>query len=952
MDGNTTYPAKSSVIDENLFKKLIKEYQPRNDIIEVRPKKGWVLPNRVKFPQWIQETFSYKKFMQGADVLFPSQRFVKDYIQYDSPYRGVLLYHGLGLGKTKASIIAGETLVDHYEKIIIMIPASLKVNYIEELKNKGSNSFFTIHQNWFFIPKELFQTEAKKQKKGIKDMVNEVATQLFVDYSIVQKQRGIWVPLEGDSNWDTLPQTDKSMVNSQLDNMIKNKYEFIQYNGITRAKTNQLEKELQSGFNRYDNKVIIIDEVHNFVSRSLKPTSLGKSFFNAIYKAKNTKLILLTGTPLINYPYEMSYIINLLKGPQIVYTIKPRKFDKNAIDTIMRANPHVDHYNILYDQEQVEFQLLPYGFQYIDHPQRMVKRVEPIVPSSNSQQSNNNTNVIKAHTNKVVADILTALKARKIHEEDYKILPMNKEAFNERYINMATNSIKNPLVLKRRMMGCISYFGTYFGELYPSLKPTNIVNVKMSDHQFKTYLAKRSEEIKAEERNRLQKKRKKNNDDDVFGQKTQTYRSFTRAICDFVFPTEISRPYPTSKKEMLEELDITGELPEDVENELGMSDIPLTQEPAEQQGGAVDTKKYQRALTTAMNALNRRAHLMLTGELLKQHSPKYFEVMKKVNDQSLKGKILVYSQFRQIEGLGVLGIVLKAHGWVEFKLVKSTGGEWQVDFQGKSEEEWKKAPKFFQFYTGQDDTKILMKIYNNDFGDCPQSISRHFSMKENKRGEILRLMMITQSGAEGISLKHVRHVHVIEPYWNEIRIDQVIGRAVRANSHVDLPESERNVSVYRYIIQLTDKQKQEETMRKDDGLTTDEFIYNIAFRKASIINGLQDLMKEAAVDCMVHDHSHKASCLTFPRNIDQNGMSYVWDDSLEESDDVLNQRKKITKEKVSGHFRSCKIDGIKYAVNMTTKNIYDFDSYKNGMLVKRGYFTQTADGRLKIEWIS
>ena len=37
--------------------------------------------------------------------------------------------------------------------------------------------------------------------------------------------------------------------------------------------------------------------------------------------------------------------------------------------------------------------------------------------------------------------------------------------------------------------------------------------------------------------------------------------------------------------------------------------------------------------------------------------------------------------------------------------------------------------------------------------------------------------MITQSGSEGISLKNVRQVHLLEPYWNMIRMDQVIGRA-------------------------------------------------------------------------------------------------------------------------------------------------------------------------------
>ena len=47
--------------------------------------------------------------------------------------------------------------------------------------------------------------------------------------------------------------------------------------------------------------------------------------------------------------------------------------------------------------------------------------------------------------------------------------------------------------------------------------------------------------------------------------------------------------------------------------------------------------------------------------------------------------------------------------------------------------------------------------------------------------------MITASGAEGISLKNVRFVHIMEPYWHPVK-RQVIGRARRICSHADLPK--------------------------------------------------------------------------------------------------------------------------------------------------------------------
>ena len=62
--------------------------------------------------------------------------------------------------------------------------------------------------------------------------------------------------------------------------------------------------------------------------------------------------------------------------------------------------------------------------------------------------------------------------------------------------------------------------------------------------------------------------------------------------------------------------------------------------------------------------------------------------------------------------------------------------------------------------------------------------------------------MITASGAEGISLKNTRYVHIIEPYWHPVRTEQVIGRARRICSHQELPPELRTVNVFLYLMTL------------------------------------------------------------------------------------------------------------------------------------------------------
>ena len=60
-------------------------------------------------------------------------------------------------------------------------------------------------------------------------------------------------------------------------------------------------------------------------------------------------------------------------------------------------------------------------------------------------------------------------------------------------------------------------------------------------------------------------------------------------------------------------------------------------------------------------------------------------------------------------------------------------------------------------------------------------------------------MIISSAGAEGISLTCVRQVHILEPFWNYVRIDQVLGRAIRMKSHTQLPKEDRNVEQYLYL---------------------------------------------------------------------------------------------------------------------------------------------------------
>jgi hypothetical protein len=95
----------------------------------------------------------------------------------------------------------------------------------------------------------------------------------------------------------------------------------------------------------------------------------------------------------------------------------------------------------------------------------------------------------------------------------------------------------------------------------------------------------------------------------------------------------------------------------------------------------------------------------------------------------------------------------------------------------------------------------------------------------------------------------------MEPYWQQVRIQQVIGRARRAGSHADLPPADRNVSVHLYVGTLhasqADVAPRNIRTRDWDGrlLTSDEHVLGVAADKARIIDAFATAVKEAAVDC-------------------------------------------------------------------------------------------------------
>lgn len=114
--------------------------------------------------------------------------------------------------------------------------------------------------------------------------------------------------------------------------------------------------------------------------------------------------------------------------------------------------------------------------------------------------------------------------------------------------------------------------------------------------------------------------------------------------------------------------------------------------------------------------------------------------------------------------------------------------------------------------------------------------------KENLEGELIKVVIVSKIGTEGIDFKRIREMHLLDPWYNINRAEQIIGRGVRTCSHVELPKEKRNTSIYLHALTQTNPKTQTDE-------TIDLYIYRIAERKQNNIIKVENALKTAAIDC-------------------------------------------------------------------------------------------------------
>lgn len=433
------------------------------------------------------------------------------------------------------------------------------------------------------------------------------------------------------------------------------------------------------------------------------------------------------------------------------------------------------------------------------------------------------------------------------------IFPKSESDFNRFYISESAYPILNPAkrnMFERRILGLVSYYIGATPDLY-ARQELKYINLTMSEYQYNVYRVFENME------NEIQKRARR------YGKQSQLYRTYTRQACNFVFPyvnTNVNgelRPRPgkfrvsekmadSLEKGKLNEITTNEKEREYLKNYLKALDYFIIETEKYFQRIHEDDVKIGRTIFDDLEDFSEgfdNVYKMKFKKYYLSEMPKsnLFHEMYKCSPKMIAiafmtyvspGKVMVYSNYVVIEGIDMMKIYYRLVGFNDFSIAKENMGYCE--------------------YHGRIDPNERIRIKNM------------FNNKDNIYGEKCKVILLSPSATEGIQLLDIRQEHIMEPYWTEVRIQQVIGRGIRQCSHKDLPMEERVVDIYRYKVIKPAELDVNDTVR----ITTDEYIENQAKAKANLNESFLSAMKEAAVDCELFEAHNMMTqsyhCFKFP----------------------------------------------------------------------------------------
>ena len=650
--------------------------------------------------------------------LAPHQMFVRNFMSFQTPYNGLLLYHGLGSGKTCSAISVAEEMRDYMKqvgiskRIIVVASPNVQSNFKKQLFDENQLD------------------EKEWEKTGVWN-IRACTGNKFLSEINPMNMKGL----------------TKQKVVSQVKRIINTSYLFlgyIEFANYIRKKSEigsdiseeKREKLVKLKLNRFfSNRLIIIDEVHNIrMTDDNKDKRVAVELTKLVDNVPNLRLLLLSATPMYNTYKEVIWLINLLNS--------------NDRRSIMSAR---DVFN-----GDGSFKVSAEG--------------EPVGRNLLARKA---------------TGYVSFVRGENPYTFPFRIWPDMFSPANT-FISNPKPSLQlngKPIVQPIQML---SLYLTNVGE-YQQLGYNYIIEkLKAGDFGGNKQMPS-FENMEA------------------FG-----YTLLQRPLeaLNMIFPDERL----TTEGSELDARELVGK--------EGMSRIMKYKETSVFKGDyEYKTDTYGKVFSL---------------EEIGKYSGKIKNICESIKNS--EGVVLVYSQYIE-GGLVPIALALEEMGLIRAggrkSLFKSKPTE-TVDaltMKPKSEVSENFSAASYIMISGDK----LLSPNNKEDVDLATN-------PDNFNGSKVKVILISQAGSEGLDFKFIRQVHILDPWYNMNRIEQIIGRAVRTCSHKLLPFLMRNVELYLYG-SLVENAREE---------AADLYVYRLAELKSIQIGAVSRLLKEVAVDCLLN----------------------------------------------------------------------------------------------------
>lgn len=730
--------------------------------------------NDTKYDGEIHDIREYaKKFCDADFEIMPHQLFIKNFLSFQTPYNSLLLYHGLGTGKTCSAIGVAE------EMRRFMRQVGIKQRIIVVASPNVQNNFRL----------QLFD-ERKLVKDGEFWSLNTCIGSELLSEINTTNMRGL----------------TKENIITKIKRMINQYYDFMGYIEFTNYIEKKIDVPESTGYTEkerknmyidkirrvFSNRLIIIDEAHNIRmtddnKKRKKTTTL---LMEVAKHAENMRLLLLSATPMYNSYKEIVWLTNIMNLVDKRSTIREEDvFDKDG--NFLPPRKTKDGRELEGGRELLQRKLTGY-ISYIrgENPYTFPYRIYPQVFSPENAIDLTNYPLTQMNL-KPIDEPLGHIPVFTTSIGEYQ-----SKCYDYIMFNLRTNLLKSSRERDMPSFENMESFG------YNTLQqPLESLNMVYPNEEF----------------------------DNLFQEYIQNKQSIEN-----LSNTQIAENVKFDPKSL--------EIISNMVGKKGLAEI-MTSKKIEKRA---DTSYSLRYDFDYKPEVLRSYGRIFNKENIGKYSSKIANICDSVMNS--KGIVMIYSQFID-GGIVPVALALEELGFTRFGsashtrslLKKQNPPIEQIDAVAM-----KKRGEFFANIEEREDevfhpAKYVMITGDQSFSPNNLEDIKYITGDDNRNGENVKVILITKAGAEGLDFKNIRQIHILEPWYNMNRIEQMIGRGVRNLSHCKLPFEERNVEIYLYG-----------TLPRNQEETADMYVYRFAEKKAIQIGKVTRLLKEIAVDCILH----------------------------------------------------------------------------------------------------